>query len=61
MARSLNTQLGTQTRYILRAVWHDLVQRKLGTFLTVLVIAASLTIPTVTYLLWKNINNGILP
>lgn len=46
--------LQTQTRYILRSVWQDLIKRKFGTFLTVLVIAASLTIPTVSYLLWKN-------
>lgn len=45
---------GAQTRYILRAVWQDLRKRKFGTFLTVLVIAVSLTIPTVSYLLWKN-------
>lgn len=53
-----NTRLEAQTRYILRAVWSDLVKRKLGTFLTVLVIAASLTIPTVSYLLWKNIEHA---
>lgn len=47
-------KLGAQTRYSLRAVWQDLIKRKLGTFLTVLVIAVSLTIPTVSYLLWKN-------
>ena len=56
MASLLNTRLGAQTRYILRVVWQDLMQRKLGTFLTILVIAASLTIPTISYLLWKNIN-----
>lgn len=53
-----NTRLGAQTRYILRAVWDDLIKRKLGTFLTILVIASSLTIPTVSYLLWKNINHA---
>lgn len=53
MIRSFN-KLGAQTSYSLRAVWQDLMQRKLGTFLTILVIAVSLTIPTVSYLLWKN-------
>lgn len=53
MVRSF-TNLGAQTRYTLRSVWQDLKKRKLGTFLTVLVIAVSLTIPTVSYLLWKN-------
>ncbi|MDE8034011.1 permease-like cell division protein FtsX [Actinobacillus equuli subsp. equuli] len=54
MARSFNTSFGAQTRYTLRSVWQDLLKRKFGTFLTVLVIAVSLTIPTVSYLLWKN-------
>lgn len=53
-SRSLNASLNAQTRYTLRAVYHDLMKRKFGTFLTVLVIAVSLTIPTVSYLLWKN-------
>lgn len=51
---TLKGTLTAQTRYLLRAVWLDLSQRKFGTFLTVLVIAMSLTIPTVGYLLWKN-------
>lgn len=50
----LNTRMGAQTQYILRSVWQDLLKNKFGTFLTMLVIAASLTIPTVSYLLWKN-------
>ena len=44
----------TQTRYILRSIWQDLIKRKFGILMTVLVIAVSLTIPTVSYLLWKN-------
>lgn len=47
-----------QTRFILRSVWQDLWKRKFGTFLTVLVIAVSLTIPTVSYLLWKNTSHA---
>lgn len=54
MIRSSSSHFGAQTRYILREVWQDLSKRKFGTFLTVLVIAVSLTIPTVSYLLWKN-------
>ena len=54
MVRSFNSHFGAQTRYILRSVWQDLLKRKFGTFLTILVIASSLTIPTVGYLLWKN-------
>ncbi|OOH91476.1 cell division protein FtsX [Pasteurellaceae bacterium 15-036681] len=44
----------SQTRYILRSVWLDILKRKIGVLLTVLVIAVSITIPTVSYLLWKN-------
>ncbi|QLB20600.1 cell division protein FtsX [Vespertiliibacter pulmonis] len=51
--------LTIQTRYILRSVWQDLSQRKFGTFLTILVIATSLTIPTVSYLLWKNTSQAV--
>ncbi|MBR0573812.1 MULTISPECIES: permease-like cell division protein FtsX [Pasteurellaceae] len=47
-----------QTRYIWRIVWQDLLQHKLGTLLTVLVISVSLTIPMVGYLLWKNTHNA---
>ncbi|KMK51238.1 cell division protein FtsX [[Actinobacillus] muris] len=46
--------LNTQSRYILRAVWQDLIKRKFSVLLTILVSATSLTIPTVSYLLWKN-------
>lgn len=48
------SSLNMQTRYTLRAVWQDLTKRKFGTIMTVLVIAVSLTIPTLSYLLWKN-------
>ncbi|AAP95861.1 cell division protein FtsX [[Haemophilus] ducreyi] len=54
MVRSFHSHFGAQTRYTLRTVWQDLMQRKFGTFLTILVIAASLTMPIVSYLLWKN-------
>ncbi|QIW16559.1 cell division protein FtsX [Pasteurellaceae bacterium RH1A] len=54
MSRRFNTQFGAQTRYILRSVWQDLWLRKFATLMTVLVIAVSLAIPTVSYLLWKN-------
>ena len=50
--------LNMQTRFILRSVWQDLLKRKFGTLLTILVIAVSLTIPTVSYLLWKNTSHA---
>lgn len=43
-----------QMQYVLRSVWADLIKKKYGTILTILVIAVSLTIPTVSFLLWKN-------
>ena len=38
----------------MKSVFTDLWIKKVGTILTVLVIAVSLTIPTISYLLWKN-------
>ena len=49
---------GAQIAYVLRAVFDDLIKRKFATLLTILVIAVSLTIPTVSYLLWKNIHHA---
>ena len=56
--RRFSLPFGAQTLYSLRAVFVDLYQRKFATLITVLVIAVSLTIPTVSYLLWKNIHHA---
>ena len=56
MTRRIDASFGVQTAYTLRSVLNDLVKRKFGTLLTILVIAVSLTIPTVSYLLWKNLH-----
>ena len=58
MSFRLNFSFGVQSVYVLRAVLADLMKRKFATLLTVLVIAVSLTIPTVSYLLWKNIHHA---
>ena len=58
MSFRLNFPFGVQSVYVLRAVLADLMKRKFATLLTVLVIAVSLTIPTVSYLLWKNIHHA---
>ena len=58
MSFRLNFPFGVQSVYVLRAVLTDLMKRKFATLLTVLVIAVSLTIPTVSYLLWKNIHHA---
>lgn len=47
-----------QMQYTLRQVWADLIGKKYGTLLTILVIAVSLTIPTVSFLLWKNVHTA---
>lgn len=56
MSKRLQASFWVQTFYTLRAVWADLGKKKIGTILTVLAIAVSLTIPTVSYLLWKNLH-----
>ena len=56
MSRSTDASVFVQTAYTLRAVWADLWQRKFGMLLTILVIAVSLTIPTVSDLMWKNLH-----
>lgn len=58
MSFRLNFPFGVQSVYVLRAVLADLLRRKFATLLTVLVISVSLTIPTVSYLLWKNIHHA---
>ena len=58
MTSRIDASFGVQTAYTLRSVLNDLVKRKFGTLLTILVIAVSLTIPTVSYLLWKKIGRA---
>ena len=42
MTRRIDASFGVQTAYTLRSVLNDLVKRKFGTLLTILVIAVSL-------------------
>ena len=53
-SRRLQAPFWLQIQYVMRSVFTDLWIKKVGTNLTVLVIAVSLTIPTISYLLWKN-------
>lgn len=55
-SRRIEATFFTQITYTLKEVLCDLWGKKAGTFLTILAIAASLTIPTVSYLLWKNVS-----
>ena len=56
MSRHTEASFLVHTISQLCAVWKDLRRRKFGTLLTILVIAVSLTIPTVSYLMWKNLH-----
>ncbi|HHT7861603.1 TPA: permease-like cell division protein FtsX [Pasteurella multocida] len=57
-SRRVHAPFWVQIQYVLKAVWADLLKRRFGTLLTILVISVSLTIPTVSYLLWKNIHQA---
>lgn len=54
MSRRINAPFWLQVDYVVRSVWADMMKKKFGTLLTLLVITLSLTIPTTSYLLWKN-------
>lgn len=57
--RHLNAPLWLQLKLVFQMVMRELYKRKLGTLLTVLVIAVSLTVPVTTYLLWKNVQYAV--
>ena len=57
--RHLNASIFLQLKIVFQMVFRELLKRKLGTLLTVIVIAVSLTIPVTTYLLWKNVEYTI--
>lgn len=46
-----------QITYAWKNVYHDICLHKLAAILTILVIAISITLPIVCYLLWKNVNS----
>ncbi|EJS87466.1 cell division ABC transporter subunit FtsX, partial [Pasteurella multocida subsp. multocida str. Anand1_cattle] len=47
-SRRVHAPFWVQIQYVLKAVWADLLKRRFGTLLTILVISVSLTIPTVS-------------
>lgn len=47
-----------QWRYALRGTLSDLWRQPLATLLTVMVIAISLTLPSVCYMVWKNVSQA---
>ncbi|ACS87628.1 permease-like cell division protein FtsX [Musicola paradisiaca] len=53
-ARSLNGGWQEQWRYAWANTLRDMLRQPLATLLTVMVIAISLTLPSICYLVWKN-------
>ena len=47
-----------QWRYALRGTLTDMCRKPLATLLTVMVIAISLTLPSVCYMVWKNVSQA---
>ncbi|HBX12283.1 MAG TPA: cell division protein FtsX, partial [Leclercia adecarboxylata] len=47
-----------QVRYAFQGALQDLKSKPLATFLTVMVIAISLTLPSVCYMVYKNVNQA---
>ncbi len=53
-----NQRLNEQVRYAFQGALQDLKSKPLATFLTVMVIAISLTLPSVCYMVYKNVNQA---
>ncbi|VEJ52962.1 permease-like cell division protein FtsX [Pragia fontium] len=47
-----------QWRYAWQNTFVDMLRQPLATFLTIMVIAISLTLPSLCYLVWKNVNQA---
>lgn len=58
-SRSTFAPFWVQIHYVLRSVIKELLQRPFATLLTILVISVSLTLPTISYLLWKNADQAL--
>ncbi len=57
-ARSLKGGVNEQFRYAWEGAVQDLRSKPLATFLTIMVIAISLTLPSVCYMVYKNVNQA---
>ncbi|MDR0218092.1 MAG: permease-like cell division protein FtsX [Enterobacteriaceae bacterium] len=58
-AKSLKGGWRVQSRYAWKNTLSDMLQQPLATLLTVMVIAISLTLPSVFYIVWKNVNQAV--
>ncbi|MDE9558152.1 permease-like cell division protein FtsX, partial [Xenorhabdus bovienii] len=49
-----------QWRYAWKSTLSDMLRQPLATLLIIMVIAISLTLPSVFYIVWKNVNQAVV-
>ncbi|OKP00561.1 permease-like cell division protein FtsX [Xenorhabdus eapokensis] len=59
-SKSLKGGWRVQWRYAWKSTLSDMFRQPLATLLTVMVIAISLTLPSVFYIVWKNVNQAVM-
>ncbi|MDE9555045.1 permease-like cell division protein FtsX [Xenorhabdus bovienii] len=58
-SKSLKGGWRVQQRYAWKSTLSDMLRQPLATLLTIMVIAISLTLPSVFYIVWKNVNQAV--
>ncbi|MEX0447737.1 permease-like cell division protein FtsX [Xenorhabdus sp. SGI246] len=58
-SKSLKGGWRVQSRYAWKSTLSDMLRQPLATLLTIMVIAISLTLPSVFYIVWKNVNQAV--
>ncbi|AOM42104.1 permease-like cell division protein FtsX [Xenorhabdus hominickii] len=59
-SKSLKGGWRVQWRYAWKNTLSDMLRQPLATLLTIMVIAISLTLPSVFYIVWKNVNQAVV-
>ncbi|MDX8001095.1 cell division protein FtsX [Xenorhabdus sp. Reich] len=59
-SKSLKGGWRAQWRYAWKSTLSDMFRQPLATLLTIMVIAISLTLPSVFYIVWKNVNQAVV-
>ncbi|SFU36492.1 permease-like cell division protein FtsX [Xenorhabdus koppenhoeferi] len=59
-SRSLKGGWRVQWRYAWKSTLSDMLCQPLATLLTIMVVAISLTLPSVFYIVWKNVNQAVV-
>ncbi len=59
-SRALQGGWRVQWRYAWKSMLSDMLGQPLATLLTIMVIAISLTLPSVFYIVWKNVNQAVI-